>query len=139
VKLTADLRGITDDGRRWWAVVGACFDSPWLIEARSGREAAAEMKREMFSVETRANGMSHRDAREWIRIQDIHCAGGPYTTAEAFVIDAGWLLAHRATEAVKGCGMLEPTGPIVDLDQCWPWLTDEQVATVIDAAARHYR
>jgi hypothetical protein len=129
--------GLTDDGRRWWAVQGNVWAAPWMVAARLARSAVAELKRDMFNVETRSNGWSHREARLIIQTQDVTCVGGPYTTPEAFDLDVRWRLACEI--ANRMASITTALSPISTLDDCWPWLTEDTVAGIIDRVADMYR
>ncbi len=128
--------GIVDDGRRWWAVQGNVWSSPWRIEASTGRSAAAALKREIFDVETRANGESRRYARMLVRSQEIACVGGPYTTPVAFNLDLRWYLAWEIVNT--HASITTASGPIDSLDDCYPWLTEQQVAARIKVVTDRY-
>jgi hypothetical protein len=133
--LTADLRGIEDDGRRWWAVAGNTYAQPWYYPARSGREAVAQHRRESIAADI-SMGFSQRDAIDFTRAKELKY-GGPYTTQEAFVLDAGWTLAWAECDAYRST--LVPGGPLTDLDRCKPMLTDERIERLLDSIAENYR
>lgn len=135
--VTADLRGIVDDGRRWWAVAGRNYGVPWFYPARSGREAVAAHRRDCIEADV-SMGYSRRDAAEFARSHGLTYTGGPYTTREAFVIDAGWHLAQAECDSYRGMSLI-PNGPITDLDTCKPMLTDRRVEKILDTVAAHYR
>ncbi len=137
VSLDPGDHGLADDGRRWWAVQGNVWAAPWMIAAPQARMAVAELKRDMFDVETRANGWSHRDARLIVQTQDLACVGGPYTTAEAFDLDVRWRLAWAVvnTYASITCA----AGPVDTVDDCWPALTEHDVTLIVNTCADMYR
>ncbi len=134
--LDPDAHGIRNDARRWWAVAGKSWSTPWLRCSPTGRSAAADLKRDMFRVETTVNGNPHRWARLLVQAEDIRCVGGPYTTRQAFELDAGWALA------VEICRWdtlrTDPLSPATVAD-CHPYVTPERVAAIIAACADHFR
>lgn len=134
--LTADLRGIADDGRRWWGVSGNGYGTPWFYPARSGRQAVAQHRRESIAAD-RAQGHSLRSATLFARSLGLTHTG-PHTTREAFVLDAGWHLGLAVCNAYRGL-ILNPAGPITDLTDCEPMLTHDRVESILDLVARHYR
>lgn len=135
--LTADLRSIENDGRRWWGVVGCNYGTPWFYPARSGREAVAEHRRDSIEADV-SSGYSRREATEFARALGLTYSSGPLTAREAFVLDAGWLLAQAECDSYGGVSLV-PNGPIDDLDACKPMLTDERIEAILDTAAQHYR
>lgn len=135
--ITADLRDIQDDGRRWWAIAGRQYGCPWFYPARSGREAVAAHRRDSIEADVRSNGFSRRFAADWIREQNLKY-DGPFTAREAFVLDAGWHLAQAECDAYRGLALI-PAGPVDDLDACKPMLTDERIELILDTVAEHYR
>lgn len=134
--VTANLRGIEDDGRRWWGVTGRQYGTPWFYPARSGREAVAQHRRDSIAADV-SSGYSRREATEFARALGL-TYDGPHTTREAFVLDAGWHLAQAECDAYRGLTLI-PNGPIEDLDACKPMLTDERIEQILDTAAEHYR
>lgn len=134
--VTADLRGVQDDGRRWWAVISDQLGAPWFYPARSGREAVAAHRRDSVNADV-ANGFSRRHATDLVRASNL-THRGPYTAREAFVIDAGWTLAWDTCTGFRSDSAV-PGGPIEDLDDCRPILTDAQVERRLDTVAEHYR
>ena len=134
--VTADLRGITDDGRRWWGVGGSGYGCPWFYPARSGREAVARHRRESIAAD-RAQGHTLRSATLFAQALNLAYTG-PYTTREAFVLDAGWHLALAVCDAYRGL-ILVPAGPITDLAACHPMLDAVRVERILYTVARHYR
>ena len=130
--------GVVDDGRRWWPVVGDGLAGEWMTEARSARSAVASLKRDMFDVEVRSNGVSQREAREWIRLRSIACYAGPYSTSEAFVRDVGWALNQAVCRRAEGTQRLAAVAPI-GVGDCAPWLDDAEVERIVQLVARQYR
>lgn len=133
--ITADVRGIQDDGRRWWAVAGRQYGTPWFYPARSGREAVAEHRRDSIEADV-SSGYSRREATEFARALGL-TYGGPHTAREAFVLDAGWQLAQAECDAYGGLALI-PGGPMADLDDCKPMLSDKQIDMILDTVAEHY-
>ncbi len=133
--VTADLRNIEDDGNRWWAVTGNVYGTPWFYPAPSGRQAVAQHRREVIEAE-RLNGWSGRDAVRIVQALKL-AYRGPYTAREAFVLDVGWQLAQAECESYGGLALVAG-GPIDDLDQCKPMLTDHRIEAILDMVARHY-
>lgn len=134
--ITGDLRDIKDDGRRWWAVAGRQYGCPWFYPARSGREAVAAHRRDSIAADV-SSGYSRQEATEFARALGL-TYGGPYTTRQAFVLDAGWHLAQAECDAYRGLSLI-PTGPVDDLDACKPMLTDERIELILDTVSQHYR
>jgi hypothetical protein len=134
--ITAELRGIEDDGRRWWAVAGRQYGTPWFYPARSGREAVAAHRRDSIAADVQT-GHSRREATFFVRALGL-TYDGPHTTREAFVLDAGWHLAQAECDAYRG-ELLVPVGPMDDLDACKPMLTDQRIELILDTVAGHYQ
>ncbi len=133
--LTADLRGVKDDGRRWWAVAGNTYGAPWFYPAPSGRQAVAQHRRECIDADV-SQGYSRAESTAAVRARDLTYQG-PYTTREAFVLDAGWTLANAVCDAYRN--ITTALGPISDLADCEPMLTADRVERTLDQIARNYQ
>lgn len=134
--LTAGLRNVGDDGRRWWAVSGSGLGIPSYEPARSGREAVAAVRRVLIAADLAA-GCPHRLAVAHARVRGLTYAG-PYTTSAAFVLDAGWHLALAECDRWGGLSLV-PAGPVTDLDQVLVMLDADRIARILDQVAHHYR
>lgn len=82
----ADLRMVTDNGRRWWLLGGVLWTGLNLYAAPTERQAIAKHRRDLMAAE-RAGGRSIRDVTYWIQAARIRAVAGPLTTVAAYEYD----------------------------------------------------
>ncbi len=94
---------------RWWVVEGATFTGHVLQQAPTGRAARAACRKAIIDAD-RANGMSRRDAQDWVRAAALRVTAGPWTREQAIEFEIGMRWAWKICDTVFG-DRSEPAGP----------------------------